>query len=1022
MAAKIKANPKNVKSLSAPTLSGTTLTGKWKKTSDQTNSKKSYRTEWFTAEWTFGFKAKKGTKTLTKKGVEKTTLHATVSKQNPFPKGYKGKKGFKTPGPKTQKGHAAVRVHKIKTDLTELKQKFNRKAYYPFLRSKGTYRYLTKVTMTLWSSNSFKNGNKDGALSSGKKKSLKIIKPDKPKLSGITFDTTKRQWSCTATAAKKEDATTKGFKERYDTLYWAQIKRNYGNNKNQWLSAISKVVDPKDSKATSFTGDSKNITGYINDIDTITTSQYVAVQVFAQSRGLAGSSATKKSSVRYFSYPPKPSITGVTCTPEKRDKATDDTDTVPAGRIVVSINTHATTEHPVDSVELLMLKNVTYEDADVADAASGWTSTGVKGIGKTSALADTYENAYPDAERKIWYRLKVTHDQFIRYSDPVCVTDLEHGLGVSAIEEVTVVDDGVDPTGIKMVIGMTEYGDGVEVEWSKFKNAIYSDRPPASFRQPLVRSKAETEELNQKYKKNYKYSTLCYITELEEGEKYYLDSRRYVEGSSGTIYGTRTYWRDNTKIEPVLFARKPTEVKMNVPAYVDETETEFEVSWTFDSVVKQTYYHLYALTAVRDSQGNLVRNTDGTVQVKLNSVITETTEKMYATVQSSLVKPFVENGKLQFRVAVSCGGPEAMSGNSEEVLVVRKPGVTVDISQALQGDTLTAQNPKIVYQVDQANMKVFVRVESLGIVMSYPDGDYDQAAGEVLYTGVLEPERVRENIEFALPHCDFIDGGDYLLTLTPVGSTGLQGTPATVRFRVGWEHQAHIAGPMTYAIGDSKGVTATIYTERPDNWLSSDRCDIYRVTPDGAYRIAEDVHFGRPVVDQFAPYSKRANLRYRVVTVTEDGDVDWIDVPYNIRAHGIRFDWVGSRANGKPAYHTVMLPYNVKFSDSWTKQFEKVRDLNGAAVGWWNPGVDRKATLSTDMIRLGDIENKEMVRELATHPGPVFVRTPNGCAFTANVNVTSFTDDYDSLVSAVSFDAEEIDLVPDFRVRNESEG
>ena len=90
--------------------------------------------------------------------------------------------------------------------------------------------------------------------------------------------------------------------------------------------------------------------------------------------------------------------------------------------------------------------------------------------------------------------------------------------------------------------------------------------------------------------------------------------------------------------------------------------------------------------------------------------------------------------------------------------------------------------------------------------------------------------------------------------------------------------------------------------------------------------------------------------------------------------------------------------------------------MDGTRTGWWNEGVERKATLSTDIVKVGDPEQKERIKALAVYSGPVFVRTPNGCAYTANVDVTNYDTSYDSLVIPVSFSATEIDLTDEFRV------
>ena len=54
------------------------------------------------------------------------------------------------------------------------------------------------------------------------------------------------------------------------------------------------------------------------------------------------------------------------------------------------------------------------------------------------------------------------------------------------------------------------------------------------------------------------------------------------------------------------------------------------------------------------------------------------------------------------------------------------------------------------------------------------------------------------------------------------------------------------------------------------------------------------------------------------------------------------------------------------------------------------------------------------MRNLARYQGAVFVRTPLGQAYTANVEVNDITKTYDSKAVAVSFNVTEIDLTSEF--------
>lgn len=105
----------------------------------------------------------------------------------------------------------------------------------------------------------------------------------------------------------------------------------------------------------------------------------------------------------------------------------------------------------------------------------------------------------------------------------------------------------------------------------------------------------------------------------------------------------------------------------------------------------------------------------------------------------------------------------------------------------------------------------------------------------------------------------------------------------------------------------------------------------------------------------------------------------------------------------------VELPYNVDVSDGFEKDFEARHHYGGGRPeGYWNEGVSRHSSLSTDLIRVADAEVARRVRMLAQHVGPCFVRLPNGCAFEADVQVTDLSEGHASSAIAVALDVTEV--------------
>lgn len=290
---------------------------------------------------------------------------------------------------------------------------------------------------------------------------------------------------------------------------------------------------------------------------------------------------------------------------------------------------------------------------------------------------------------------------------------------------------------------------------------------------------------------------------------------------------------------------------------------------------------------------------------------------------------------------------------------------------------------------------------------------YNSEEDEVFYikaTFTYPNDIVYSSTQFDVPVQDyFFDEADYKLTVIAINkTTRMVSESATAKFTTKWEHQPNPAGKGTHAVGfTSESVRGCkIYTVSPEGALETDSCEIYRVTPDGVYQIATNVKFGAIVTDRFAPFSKYANLRYLVVTRTADRDWTGVEIPYNVTETLMRFDW-----NGR----FVELPYNNKMSDSFAKDVEVRKHLNGDRMAAWNKGYDRTASLSTDIIKIAEIEKQEAVRALGEYAGPVFVRTPDGCAYEADVQVNGLDWEYNNPIMPVSFTATEIKLSDEFK-------
>lgn len=1024
--AKLKGRPttKGLK-ISTPTLSGNSLTVKWSYKDDMISEKNDQRAEGFKLKWHFTYEDTKqvGEKEVSsgklKTGIGGSVFSAAAATLHPSTSTAIGKKVY-------LRGQSTITV------TVSGKENFKKKehsvtidptAFFPKLPSK-----LKTVSAEIIPYNSYGTKEKDKKkkisyahdkkgkndwTSSG---TLKIKPPSKPTISTPAINAA-GAWACTITAPKSD---SKKAIDRRDTYYEVHV---YNHAKKRW--------EMKDSGTSSAESFAVNKPSFASSYPNLGLNDWIGVKIYAWTRGIAGKTAAGTNpKERYFSYPMQPAIDGITYEADKPYVYNKDNGQwVPAGNVHnglltvrVSIPwdtkkgkaTNAATNKKhfgISRLQLQRLSGTAIKIPALAEVANGWQDVQDSyGSSSATGLSDRYADAYPQPGDTVWYRIKATHDVKIRYSAPIRATKLENKVlvGEAGFIDATVVDNGVDPTGIYVQAGMNlasgqqQADTGIEFEWSNYKNAINSNQPPTTGTQELFSTDGETKTRNQNYNTNWKFSTPYYITGLTEGANYYLALRPYVGLTGEKTYGARAYWNDS---KPVLFARKPTQVVLSAPAYV-KTGEDFEVSWDFVSSVKQTSYILYYCKAKK--QNGQVVKVNGKVQYDEKAIKQGQTSDTHVTLTWKDIQGIVQDRKVTLRVAVSCGGPYAKSGNAD-VTFPKEPSLKLSqIAAQTPNAKITAQKRSFQAETNSLGSTLYFRVISKGITVNHPDGRYHQAAGEVMASGTKQLTKSPISVELpVIPGLE--DGCNYLVAGFVIdNNTGWRSREASIEYTVAWAHQAKVAATGSYAKGNLDDMSVKVYAAKPSGAKDTDTWSLYRVTTADVQLIKSGIAFNKAVTDKYPPYGKVPRLRYRVVTVTADGDLHWRDLAYTLPAYGLRFNWDKDK--------TLMLPYNLKHNDDFTKQFEGIRDLAGGKTGWWEPGVDRNSKYTTEMVRLGDPEVKESIYELASYPGPVFVRTENGAAFTANVNVKSFAEDYDRMVSGVTLECEEIDLVSEFAI------
>ena len=838
---------------------------------------------------------------------------------------------------------------------------YNRNKYHPMV----TGRYLKSVTLKAMHGQSGY-----GEMSTSATYTFKV--PKKPVMGDVEYDSETHDVTFNVDAADEGPA---GNNERYDTLN--RILRQDSANRNNTYKDEKTVAGWTASTETSMERVYK-----LAEASALPQGQWVKLTFQAYSRGLAGDSEVS-SQAYVFAHPAQAQITKITCS------GLESTDYV-----TVKLKTNVSEYEPVDTIKLQRLRSSAITTAAAAGLASGWEDvSGAVDDGNCVGLTDLVQSSIPTVKTHTWYRLVTTHGAYTRNSVPVEATCLYRAKSPQAgdVVKYASVEPGSD--GVSIVVRMAWNSDSsntTQITWSEHEDAWESTEQPNSCD---VTWEDATPWKDESVTPNiqYQHSATVTIRGLEEATEYYIRARRAFIDDENPGYGD---WCPAPSY-PVSTATAPEDVVLTVPAVV-ERGSGIDCSWTFNGS-EQTAWEM--------------RYLDG-ANVK---VIAAGEGPAGATVIPA--EKIAGMDSISIAVAVTSGGEWASSGYIP-VSIDDAPELSLSVSP-----TLTAQPLEIELETSNPRTSAIIYVTSHGVSAEMPDGSEVQADGDVVWAESVSPawsttdSTITSSTVWTAtvipPILKLYEGASYTVSgvLTDT-KTLLSSDMAEDDFEVAWAHRAvRPASTSTIAVS---GLTATITPAVPtsgyatgDSVAQTDVVDIYRNTPDGAYLIASDVPFGQAVTDRFAPFSKRAELSYILCTRTADGDVEWGEYEYTLNHATLRVDF---------GQDSVELPYNLAMTDGWEKGFELREHLDGTRAGYWNEGATRKATLSTDVVKVESAEQRRLLAALAQHAGPCFVRTPDGCAYPADVEVDSYGVTYESAAVPVSITATEVAITDAFRI------
>lgn len=776
----------------------------------------------------------------------------------------------------------------------------------------------------------------------------------------------------------------------------------------------------------------------------LTDKQWIMYEFRLHQSGYAGD---QYDTVQYYlRWPPMPVISSVKITSPNYDANT-------SGEILVSFRQQYSDVWKgyrtgfLDEVEppitftLQILKNSTATTAVQANNAQGWEDvSNMVENSQATAFIDTYANARPTSSGKhVWYRIVATRIGFTKIGLPVEAAGLFRPQVTAQDLTVTIANATATPDGlgISMNLGWNDKESedpitdtGVEVSWSDYEFAWESNEQPSTMD---VTWEDGTSSLS-----GYAHSAKAVLRGLSEGTAYYVRARRYGDFGNGREFGPYAYLRQGTEQITFTPVSEVKNLELSVPQYLLFGQNLY-LSWGYECGVYQTDW------VVNYTRGNSRKPLASGKDTKLTYTTITWDSLTKGRGNSKIITE--TNSTLVLDVSIAVASNSNWT-TSQTKTVTYRPLITSNL--ALQSGKYKSKNTKpdipvytistqpiwFTFSASYDGSIVAAKLYSLGNSTTDPDGHKVQPEGEVIWSGTYKIQSgssgnatynattkryvvTGENI--FIPITRLWNKCNYALEITATDPE-LESNVSTsvIHIRTDWSNvTSPLRPPSRNSTVQLSGKTALIRPVASSGGSSSDRAEIYRVTPDGAELVLQNGLFGTTYEDKYVPYSNTAELKYRIATRTLNNQVDWLDIPYTFGVspawrggqpfYTMSFDWGGDRH--------LEVPYNLSFTDGYAKSFERRANLDGTASGWWNKSVSKTKSLKTVATKFTEPDQIALIRELAQYPGAVFVRTPDGDAFAADVQVSSIDNSYDAMTLSVSFKATAITLPDEFKIR-----
>lgn len=811
---------------------------------------------------------------------------------------------------------------------------------------------------------------------------LKIDPPLPPEdISEIQFDASHLRGYVSMTLPKSTP-----YRERWCTRWIVYREDNipgsaYKNKKSKIHSAHF-YEDQSDDTNIETKSSSQYGDVYVAGATGLAVGQWIRMTVHIWTEGMGGTSDDYVDVVKVFSHPPKGKITDIS---------------IAEDQIRVGFNTnvgydpnkvsYAQDIYPIDTVKLQELPNDTSIStlAD-ADASNDWADVqGAEAYGSATGFTIPTSGHTPNRGKHKYFRIVSIHDSYETISKAAEAKALYKPKQAQTSDTVAITNVSAteDADGIYVNLGWNnDQSEYTEVYYSEYRDAMSSNKKP----QPIVVDWKDATSQSQTYANTAQLT----IYDVAEGVDYYIWACRYKKDAET---GEDIRGKMATPVQakfPFRPASKPSDVVLFAPDYIEKGK-DFDVNWTYVAGSDQTAWNL-----------NRISGTNRTIILSGKDSIGST----------KVAKSYIPKNATSITLSVSITtGGDWTESDPKTVSIAQSPVIDAKVTSPLRQQPMSVN-----LQSNTGTDSVVIKVFSKGITVEHPAKTIQQLDGDVVWSGYVTPAWVLDNstgkynANVVLPdNLELYQNGYYTLEVTGVdNNTGMVSSTKVTEFRIDYWHTAKAPKRNSIVLEDQDAKTVRIKPIPPNGYNDTDRVDIYRVTPESVDLVVSDVVYGSIVTDKYPPYSKIVPTYYRLAHRTSDGDIDWVDIPYRIAWYATRFDWSGNRF--------LEVPYNLTISDKYSKDFEYRQHMDGSSGGAWNANVKSTASISTQLIKLSDPEQQDLVRELGKYPGAVFVRTPNGLAYEADVQVDKLDWSYDKLVMSVSFSITKFDLTDEFRV------